>query len=146
MPIRAALLPPRNALRIKKYSSIADCMPNMQSVLFIMKLIPLEQVAQLSLLAESASPVLIFKHSTRCSISLMAWDRLKRGWNENVEELPVYYLDLLNYRNISAEIAERFNVQHESPQALLISNGRCIWEASHNAISVQAVTEALQQA
>jgi bacillithiol system protein YtxJ len=121
-------------------------MPIMQSVLFTMKLIALEQSAQLTLLTESASPVLIFKHSTRCSISSMAWDRLKRGWNENVEALPVYYLDLLNYRNISAEIAERFMIQHESPQALLISNGRCIWNASHNAISVHALAEALQQA
>lgn len=74
----------------------------------------------------------------------MAWTRLQRQWNSSLESLPVYYLDLLNHRPISAQIAENFNVEHESPQALLISNGRCVWHASHNAITAEALEEALK--
>lgn len=105
--------------------------------------IPLQEPAQLDIVAASESPVLIFKHSTRCSISMMAWSRLQRQWSSKLADLPVYYLDLLNYRPISAQIAENFNVEHESPQALLISRGRCVWHASHNAISAEALEEAL---
>ncbi|MGL5889375.1 MAG: bacillithiol system redox-active protein YtxJ [Bacteroidia bacterium] len=110
-----------------------------------MKLVSLEQSSQLTDLVNLGRPVLIFKHSTRCSISSMAWDRLRRNWNETVKDIPVYYLDLLNYRAISAEIAERFNIPHESPQALLISNGQCVWNASHSAISVQELSEAIER-
>lgn len=110
-----------------------------------MRQIPLQEPEQLGKLAESDTPVLIFKHSTRCSISMMAWTRLQRQWSDKLEQLPVYYLDLLNYRPISAQIAENFNVEHESPQALLISKGRCVWHASHNAISAAALEEALAQ-
>lgn len=79
-------------------------------------------------------PQLIFKHSTRCSISSMAKDRLEREWNlENVEP---WYLDLIAYRNISTAIAMQLGVHHESPQAILLKEGVVVYEASHNAISV----------
>ncbi|MCU0436073.1 MAG: bacillithiol system redox-active protein YtxJ [Bacteroidia bacterium] len=109
-----------------------------------MQQIALQEPAQLADSALSERTVLIFKHSTRCSISMMAWSRLQRHWNQRVEHIPVFYLDLLNFRPVSAEIAEKFNVPHESPQALLIRNGRCVWHASHNAISVEALEEALE--
>ena len=75
---------------------------------------------------------------------MMAWSRLQRQWNERLEPIPVYYLDLLNFRPISSEISENFSVEHESPQALLIKDGRCVWHASHNSISAEALEEALQ--
>ena len=76
--------------------------------------------------------VFIFKHSTRCSISRMALDRLERNLKVNA---PAYYLDLLSYRELSNLISERFSVQHESPQVLIIKNGACTLHASHNAIT-----------
>jgi bacillithiol system protein YtxJ len=76
--------------------------------------------------------VAIFKHSTRCSISRMIKDRIERGMPLN--HMPVYYLDLLEYREISNAIASRLNVQHESPQLLILRNGICTSHASHNAI------------
>ncbi|MFN5317545.1 MAG: bacillithiol system redox-active protein YtxJ [Bacteroidia bacterium] len=76
--------------------------------------------------------VFIFKHSTRCSISRMALDRLERSLKANE---PAYFLDLLNYRELSNLISERFSVQHESPQVLIIKNGECTLHASHNAIT-----------
>ena len=93
---------------------------------------------------ESSSPdfaVLIFKHSTRCSISSMALNRLESKWVDN-ESIPAYYLDLLNYRPISSEIADLFSVEHASPQVLLIKNGSCIYHASHTNISAADILEA----
>jgi len=93
------------------------------------------QLAQL--IAQSKeSKVLIFKHSTRCSISATALDRLERAWQTNeAGKLQAYFLDLIRYRNISNKISETFGVVHQSPQVLLIDNGKCIYDSSHWDIS-----------
>lgn len=81
-------------------------------------------------------PVVIFKHSTRCPVSSMALDRLERNWDqEEMQNVVPYFLDLISYRSISNKIAETFGVQHESPQVLLIENGKCVYNASHMGIS-----------
>lgn len=77
-------------------------------------------------------PVLIFKHSTRCSISVMAKNRLDKM--EHDDAADYYYLDLLRFRNVSNKIAEDYAVHHESPQILLVVNGECVYEESHNGI------------
>jgi bacillithiol system protein YtxJ len=87
------------------------------------------------------SAVLLFKHSTRCSISTMALSRLETKWLDD-EKIPAYYLDLLNYRDISNEIASLFGIEHASPQVLLIKDGTCIYHASHSAISATDILEA----
>ena len=84
-------------------------------------------------------PVLIFKHSTRCSISSMALNRFERS--EPASNVDFYLLDLLSFRNISNEIADQFNVHHQSPQILLIHKGECIFDESHNAIAMDEVAE-----
>ena len=63
--------------------------------------------------------VAIFKHSTRCSISSVAKTRLTSFWDFK-EELPIYYLDLIAFRELSSLIAEKFDIRHESPQLLVI--------------------------
>ena len=89
-------------------------------------------------------PVLILKHSTTCSISKTALNRLERNWKqENVGDLKPYYLDLLNYRPISAEIAASFKVEHQSPQVLVIHNGESIYDASHFDISFAKLEEVI---
>lgn len=88
-------------------------------------------------------PCLIFKHSNRCSISFMAQKRLESTWDLPGSEVEPFYLDLISYRNISNEIASRFQVFHESPQILLIKNGECIHDASHLDISVDEIKEVL---
>lgn len=90
----------------------------------------LEEIQQLS----KDTPVLIFKHSTRCSISSMAKSRLEREWN-NDSNIKSFYLDLIEYRDISNEIASKFNVFHQSPQAILIKGGKSVYDASHSGIS-----------
>lgn len=84
-------------------------------------------------------PVVIFKHSTRCSISSMAKMRLERA--NTPHDVTFYYLDLIRYRPVSNKIAEMFNVYHESPQVLLIKNGECVYDESHNGISMEEIAQ-----
>lgn len=88
-------------------------------------------------------PCLILKHSTTCQISAIAKYRLEDDWNFEEETLEPYYLDLLSFRSVSNYIAEAFSVHHESPQALLIYKGECIFDVSHLDISVAELKEAL---
>ncbi len=80
------------------------------------------------------SPVLIFKHSTRCSISSMAINRLERAWKEDAN-LKAYYLDLIKYRDISNLVASKLGVEHQSPQAIIIKDGKAIYNNSHMGIA-----------
>ena len=84
-------------------------------------------------------PQVIFKHSTRCSISSMAKNRLEKGTAP--ENIDFYYLDLIKHRSISQKIAEDFDVSHESPQILLIKNGACTYDESHSGISMNDIIE-----
>lgn len=87
--------------------------------------------------------VLIFKHSTRCSISQMAKRNFEFNWDIIPEGTKLYFLDLISYREISNAIATRFQVAHQSPQILLIKNGDCVLEASHSDISAEEVAEVI---
>ncbi len=78
-------------------------------------------------------PVAIFKHSTRCSISRMALKQFENEFDLEGSVTP-YFLDLLNHRDISNEIATRFEVYHQSPQLLLIKEGKAVYDASHSDI------------
>ena len=108
-----------------------------------MNWIPLQEMSQLDEIVTRSyqHPQVIFKHSTRCSISSMALNRLER------EDAPLgtdfYYLDLLAYRMISSAIAERFQVHHESPQIIVIKNGEVVYDESHMAIQMQEIASQL---
>src|SRR5215210_3067725 len=80
-------------------------------------------------------PQVIFKHSIRCSISSMAKSRLERS--KQPENVDFYYLDLINYRSLSNKLAEEFNIWHQSPQVLVIKNGKCVYDESHSAIRME---------
>lgn len=80
-----------------------------------------------------AQPVVIFKHSTRCSISRMALKQFENEFDSEAKITP-YFLDLLNHRDVSNEIATKFNVQHQSPQIVIIKNGVSVYNASHSDI------------
>ena len=83
-----------------------------------------------------AKPVLIFKHSTRCSISSMSLDRILRNWKEeDLDRIEPYYLDLISYRALSDLVEDQFGVPHESPQVILIRDGKAIYDNSHFGIS-----------
>ena len=86
-------------------------------------------------------PCVIFKHSTRCSISSMAKMRLESSWDISDKEIEPYFLDLIAYRNVSNFIAEELKVHHESPQIILIKNGKVTYDASHLDITVDELKE-----
>lgn len=98
-------------------------------------------LAQISQIQNQEGYSLIFKHSTRCSVSSMAKRRFEMDWEAIPENTSLYFLDLISYRDLSAQIAETFQVHHESPQILLIKDGDCILDASHSDISAEEVAE-----
>ena len=102
--------------------------------------INLEDLGQLTEIQETsfAKPVIIFKHSTTCSISRMALKNFEREYNLN-DKVDAYFLDLLNFRVISNEIATKFNVTHQSPQLLLIKDGKSVYNVSHENIDAAAL-------
>lgn len=115
-----------------------------------MNWIPLTHSSQLIDIRNQSNqqPVLLFKHSTTCSISKTSLNRLERNWKEeDLKDTKAYYLDLLSYRSISNEIAQTFGVVHESPQVLIIKNGAAVYDTSHFDIdyaSIKAQLEKLQ--
>lgn len=114
-----------------------------------MRLLPLDNDQQLIELDEESKVgpgIVIFKHSNRCVISSMAWDRLQREWDEQVADLVVYKVDVVANRSLSQEIASRYGVQHESPQILLVKDGKVIYHQSHNGIRVEELKEQLVNA
>ena len=100
-------------------------------------------LSQISEIQKEKGYSVIFKHSTRCSVSLMAKRKFESDWEVIPEETNLYFLDLINHRNISAQIAETFQVHHESPQILVIKNGDCVLDASHSEISADEVAEVI---
>lgn len=104
---------------------------------------PLTEESQLSeLLQESfETPVVIFKHSTRCPISSMAKARL--DGKTPPENVPFYFLDLIAYRSLSNAVASTFKVHHESPQVIVLRNGEATYEESHNGIRMDDIAEAV---
>jgi bacillithiol system protein YtxJ len=82
-------------------------------------------------------PVVLFKHSTRCSISRMALKQFDAEFNYPEEKIEWYLLDLLNHRDLSNEIAHRYNITHQSPQILVIKNGKAVFNASHDSIAAE---------
>lgn len=92
-------------------------------------------------LESSETPTLIFKHSTRCSISRFALKNFESEYAIDTDKLKPYFLDLLEHRNISNEIASRFGVMHQSPQIILIKDGKAIYNSSHSDIDAGRVKE-----
>lgn len=110
-----------------------------------MNWLPFESESDLEKVIQESfnQPKAIFKHSTRCSISSVAKMRLSASLTFD-EDLPIYYLDLLSYRNLSNLVAEKFNVSHQSPQLLIIKEGECVYHDSHLSISVNEVKKILE--
>lgn len=90
-----------------------------------------------------AYKIAIFKHSTSCFISKTVLKNLEREIEslENTGSIAdLYFLDLLAYRSLSNKIAEDLEIRHESPQLLVIENGKVINHASHQDISINQLS------
>ena len=108
--------------------------PEKKIYLTWLPLTSLEQLETIETESNTAS-VLIFKDSTRCGISKMVIKQFEKLFTEENQHLKVYYLDLLNYRDISNGIAVKFQVMHQSPQLIIVRNGSAVHHASHNDIT-----------
>jgi bacillithiol system protein YtxJ len=84
-------------------------------------------------------PVLLFKHSTRCPISSMALSRVERSWSFTDSQLEPWFLDLIQHRNLSNQIAATTGIQHESPQVIVLKEGKVIHTASHYDIRLENI-------
>ena len=109
-----------------------------------MRWIQLETAEQIKQIQQNPGYSVIFKHSTRCSISMMAKRKFELDWTDLPEDIWLYFLDLIKYRELSAQVAHDFHVHHESPQLLLIKNGECVLDQSHSDISVEETLEVVQ--
>ncbi len=108
------------------------------------KISTLDQIDQIRR-ESTENPILIFKYSSRCSLSRLALDRLERNWQEaEMRGIKSYFLDLITYREISNRIAHEFDVEHESPQILIIENEKSIYDRSHMGIDYQQIREAVK--
>ena len=104
------------------------------------KLLPwigLSDLKQLEIINKKSSTKtqVIFKHSTRCGISRMVMNQFVDAYELTENDLDLYYLDLLNHRDVSNEVGYKFQTIHQSPQILVIKNGIVVAHASHGAIN-----------
>ncbi len=109
-----------------------------------MNWLKLESIEQLKTIKEKSkeNPVLIFKHSTGCSVSWAALNRMERNWKqEEMNEVNTFYLDLLKHRDVSNQVAVEFEIEHESPQLLLIENGLAVYNRSHMDINYAGLAD-----
>lgn len=105
-----------------------------KEVVLKLKWIPLMELRQLKEISNSKKTVGIFKHSTRCFTSITIKKQFERNFEFDTDQMDIYYLDLLSYREISNEITSKYNLRHESPQLLIIKNDKLIAADSHSSI------------
>lgn len=86
-------------------------------------------------------PVAILKHSTSCGISRMVLRQFEQNFDMKEEQVKLFYLDLLKHRDISNKIASKFNVPHESPQIIVLKEGKVVYDASHSEINTEKLKE-----
>jgi len=107
--------------------------------------IPLKENSQLDAFIKlsNTKPVLIFKHSTRCGISSMALKSFEREYDLNDSQIELYFLDLLNFRALSNEVALKFDIPHQSPQVIVLQNEKVVYHDSHYQISVEEIKKVI---
>jgi bacillithiol system protein YtxJ len=105
----------------------------------------LSQTSQLGELIDLSHrrPCIILKHSTQCTTSAMVKWQLESEWDLAPEEMDVYLLDVIRQRALAREIANRFQVFHQSPQILLIREGECTYDADHLDITLEELKECM---
>jgi bacillithiol system protein YtxJ len=93
--------------------------------------------------ASGERPVLLFKHSYTCGISAEALDELIAHLNEQPADVHYAMVTVQTHREVSNAVSQRLGVRHETPQALLVREGRVVWSASHFRVTADAVVNAI---
>lgn len=104
----------------------------------------LQSEAQLQKIAEANSSTIIFKHNTTCPISKSIKQKLEQDQGKLLAGTTVFILDLISHRQISNAIADKFDIPHQSPQILVIKDGKCIYDEALYNISAEEVAQALE--
>ncbi len=109
-----------------------------KSTSFWKEITSVEDVDQ-AILESHQKKVAVFKHSTRCFISKTVLRNFENEVAQSNEEVSYYFLDLIQHRGVSNFIAEKLNVEHQSPQLIVLENGLVVNNASHQSISLDLV-------
>ncbi len=88
-------------------------------------------------------PLVLFKHSYSCGVSAEALDELLAHLAEKQGNARYAMVTVQTHRDVSNAIAAKLGVRHETPQALLVEDGRVVWSASHFRVNADALTQAL---
>jgi len=97
-----------------------------------------------SLLAESERrPLLLFKHSYSCGVSLEALDELVEHLNESSLDARYAMVTVQTHRDVSNAVSARLGVRHHTPQAILVRDGRAVWSASHFRVNADEIRKAI---
>ena len=89
-------------------------------------------------------PVLLFKHSTQCSRSAGVIEDFEAFEQDN-PAVPCGLILVIEDRNVSDEVENRFGIRHESPQAILIVNEKATWHASHWKVTQDSIEAAMAE-
>lgn len=111
-------------------------------------LTPISGIDELEhMLAESRMrPVLLFKHSYTCGVSAEALDEVRAHIEEHTSGVRYAMVTVQTHRDVSNAIAARLGVRHETPQAILVRDGRAVWNASHFRVTASEVGRAIEAA
>lgn len=85
--------------------------------------------------------IVLFKHSTRCSVSRFVLKQFESIYSIPEEQMDIYFLDLIAFRAVSNEIASRYNVTHQSPQLIVLKEGKAIYDVSHESIDANVLKQ-----
>lgn len=98
-------------------------------------------------IAESRTrPVVLFKHSRNCGVSCEALDELRAHVQSAGADAAYKVITVQSHRAVSDGAARRLGVRHETPQAIVLRDGRPVWNASHFRITAEALSNALGSA
>ncbi|MBI4559561.1 MAG: bacillithiol system redox-active protein YtxJ [Candidatus Hydrogenedentes bacterium] len=99
-----------------------------------------------ALVDSDAQRVFVFKHSTACPVSAVAYEQVQRYETAaSSDSPPVYLVKVIEARPVSNEIAKRLAVTHQSPQLILVKGRKAVWSATHFGIQQRAIEEALNK-
>lgn len=93
--------------------------------------------------ASKAKPQLIFKHSTRCPMSMAAYKEVEEATGKLVKQADILYVDVIENREVSQLIAQRLDVTHQSPQVILLTGGKVAWDGSHSEVLSDMLIDAV---
>lgn len=102
----------------------------------------LQSIEQLDEFINQPGKRLLFKHSTICPISTAAHQEFEEYLKET--DIPAAIILVREDRPVSNEVADRYEIKHESPQIFLIEDNQVKWHTSHWKITKQAISEAVQ--